>query len=339
MIITMVNSLKDFGGTMRVINEDIKNNKYKRVYLIYGEEGYLRKQYKDKLKTAITAGDTMNYAYFEGKNIDTENIIEMSETLPFLAEYRLIIVENSGFFKKANEVIINYLDKIPESSILIFVEEEVDKRGKLFKKVKGIGHESEMSVQTPAVLERWILEILSESNKKITKETMNYFLSVSGTDMMNITKELEKLVCYCMDKEVIDISSIKEIISEQISAKIFDMIDALGYKNQRKTLDIYYDLIATKEPPMRILFMLTRQFNIMLQVKELAENGMNQKEISSKLAMQPFIVGKALKQSGNFSKNVLRNALKESVKVETNIKSGNMDEKIGVEMLLIKYSK
>ena len=196
-----------------------------------------------------------------------------------------------------------------------------------------------MSVQTPAVLERWILEILSESNKKITKETMNYFLSVSGTDMMNITKELEKLVCYCMDKEVIDISSIKEIISEQISAKIFDMIDALGYKNQRKTLEIYYDLIATKEPPMRILFMLTRQFNIMLQVKELAENGMNQKEISSKLAMQPFIVGKALKQSGNFSKNVLRNALKESVKVETNIKSGNMDEKIGVEMLLIKYSK
>ena len=324
---------------MRVINEDIKNNKYKRVYLIYGEEGYLRKQYKDKLKATITAGDTMNYAYFEGKNIDTGNVIEMSETLPFLAEYRLIVVENSGFFKNANEALINYIDKIPESSILIFVEEEVDRRGKLYKKVKQIGHESEMSVQTPAVLERWILGTLSESNKKITKETMNYFLSVSGTDMMNISRELEKLICYCMDKEVIEISNIKDIISEQISAKIFDMIDALGYKNQRKTLDIYYDLIATKEPPMRILFMLTRQFNIMLQVKELAENGMNQKDISSKLAMQPFIVGKALKQSGNFSKNILINALKESVQVETNIKSGNMDEKTGVEMLLIKYSK
>lgn len=323
---------------MRIINEDIKAGKYKRAYLLYGEEDYLKKQYKDKLKEAITLGDTMNYGYFEGKGIDVNSLIEMSETMPFFADYRLVVVENSGFFKGANERMAEYVEKIPESTVMVFVESEVDKRGKLYKRVKEKGHECEMTVQTPAVLEKWILGILGREGKRITKETIDYFLSISGSDMTNIYGELEKLICYCMDKEAIDVADIKEITTEQISAKIFDMIDALGYKNQKRTLDIYYDLINTKEPPMRILFMLTRQFNIMLQVKELKEQGMGQKDIASRLSMQPFIVGKAMKQTGNFKGSTLRAAIHEAVDMEKNIKSGNMDEKMGVELLLIKYS-
>lgn len=323
---------------MRIINEDIKAGKYKRAYLLYGEEDYLKKQYKDKLKEAITLGDTMNYGYFEGKGIDVNSLIEMSETMPFFADYRLVVVENSGFFKGANERMAEYVEKIPESTVMVFVESEVDKRGKLYKRVKEKGHECEMTVQTPAVLEKWILGILGREGKRITKEAIDYFLSISGSDMTNIYGELEKLICYCMDKEAIDVADIKEITTEQISAKIFDMIDALGYKNQKRTLDIYYDLINTKEPPMRILFMLTRQFNIMLQVKELKEQGMGQKDIASRLSMQPFIVGKAMKQTGNFKGSTLRAAIHEAVDMEKNIKSGNMDEKMGVEMLLIKYS-
>lgn len=323
---------------MRIINEDIKAGKYKRAYLLYGEEDYLKKQYKDKLKEAITLGDTMNYGYFEGKGIDVNSLIEMSETMPFFADYRLVVVENSGFFKGANERMAEYVEKIPESTVMVFVESEVDKRGKLYKRVKEKGHECEMTVQTPAVLEKWILGILGREGKRITKEAIDYFLSISGSDMTNIYGELEKLICYCMDKEAIDVADIKEITTEQISAKIFDMIDALGYKNQKRSLDIYYDLINTKEPPMRILFMLTRQFNIMLQVKELKEQGMGQKDIASRLSMQPFIVGKAMKQTGNFKGTTLRAAIHEAVDMEKNIKSGNMDEKMGVEMLLIKYS-
>ena len=323
---------------MRIINEDIKAGKYKRAYLLYGEEDYLKKQYKDKLKEAITLGDTMNYGYFEGKGIDVNSLIEMSETMPFFADYRLVVVENSGFFKGANERMAEYVEKIPESTVMVFVESEVDKRGKLYKRVKEKGHECEMTVQTPAVLEKWILGILGREGKRITKEAIDYFLSISGSDMTNIYGELEKLICYCMDKEAIDVADIKEITTEQISAKIFDMIDALGYKNQKRTLDIYYDLINMKEPPMRILFMLTRQFNIMLQVKELKEQGMGQKDIASRLSMQPFIVGKAMKQTGNFKGTTLRAAIHEAVDMEKNIKSGNMDEKMGVELLLIKYS-
>ncbi len=323
---------------MRVIGEDIKKNEFKKVYLIYGEETYLRKQYRDKLRQAIVGDDTMNYSYFEGKSADVNSIKEMSETLPFFADKRLIVVENSGCFKSANDALCEYISVIPDTTTIVFVEEEIDKRGKLFKRVKEQGYETEMGVQNTAVLEKWVLNILNDNNKKITKDTMDYFISAVGNDMTNLSGEIEKLVCYCLDKEVITTQDIHEICTEQITSKIFDMIDALGSKNQKKTLDIYYDLISTKEPPMRILFMLARQFNIMLQVEELTKLGMNQKDIASKAGLQPFIVGKTMKQNTNFKKGDIVNALRECIQTEADIKSGNMDEKIGVEMLLIKYS-
>ena len=77
----------------------LKRGKFKNVYLLYGPEVYLRKQYRDKLKTALIGDDdTMNYNYFEGKGLDVKSIISLAETMPFFAERRLIIIENSGFF-------------------------------------------------------------------------------------------------------------------------------------------------------------------------------------------------------------------------------------------------
>ena len=89
---------------MQNIIKDIKNNSYRSIYLLYGEETYLKKVYKDRLKEAIVGrDDSMNYNYFEGKNISVKTVIDIAETLPFFAEHRLIVLENSGFFKNANE--------------------------------------------------------------------------------------------------------------------------------------------------------------------------------------------------------------------------------------------
>ena len=87
---------------MKMIENDINNNELKQTYLLYGEERYLIRQYKDKLKKAIMGdGDSMNLSEFEGKDIEQKEIIDIAETMPFFAERRLIVVENSGFFKSA----------------------------------------------------------------------------------------------------------------------------------------------------------------------------------------------------------------------------------------------
>ena len=90
---------------MQRINEDIKSGRLKQMYLLYGEEAYLRKQYKDRLRHALAAdGDTMNYSYFEGKDISVGAVVDLAETMPFLAERRVIVIvqgrrgENGGVF-------------------------------------------------------------------------------------------------------------------------------------------------------------------------------------------------------------------------------------------------
>ena len=87
---------------MKRLQEDIKTGNFKPVYLLYGEEAYLKKQYRDRITKAIFPdGDTVNYAYYEGKGINPGELIDLAETMPFFAKCRLIVVENSGFFKNA----------------------------------------------------------------------------------------------------------------------------------------------------------------------------------------------------------------------------------------------
>ena len=209
---------------MRNINEDIKKAEYKKIYLLFGEEDYLKKQYKNKLKAAICGDDTMNYSYFEGKNCDATEIKGICETLPFFADKRLVIVENSGFFKSANDTINEYIDSVPETTCMVFVESEVDKRSKLFKKVKDLGYVCEMAEQNQAMLEQWVVGLLNQNGMKITKNTLEKFLTYVGSDMENISKELEKIICYAMGRDVVNDADVDAVCSIQISSKIFDIL-------------------------------------------------------------------------------------------------------------------
>ena len=79
---------------MKSLNEDLKTGQFKQIYLLYGEESYLKRQYRERLVRAmIPEGDTMNYAVYEGKNIDIKEVIDLAETLPFFASRRLIVFE------------------------------------------------------------------------------------------------------------------------------------------------------------------------------------------------------------------------------------------------------
>ena len=323
---------------MRNINQDIKECQFKKMYLLYGTEGYLRKQYRDKIRTAICGDDTMNYAYFEGKGINVDEVISIADTMPFFAERRLVVIENSGFFKNANEKMVDYIDQLPESTILLFVEEEADKRGKLFKKVKELGYVCELSEQSPAILAKWISGMVRAEQKQMSNGAIEYLLAATGTDMNYISTEMEKLFSYTIGKDEITIEDINAVGTTMIVSKVFEMIDAMGSKNRRKALKLYYDMIETKEPPMRILYMMSRQFNIMLQVWELRKNGMDGKEIASKLSMQPFVVNKAIHQIEKFKVRSVIHALEECIRVDEDVKNGKLDDKIGVEMILVRYS-
>ena len=324
---------------MKSLIEDLKNGQFNNIYLLYGEEAYLKKQYKDKLRNAIISpDDTMNYAYFEGKGIRVNEVIDLAETLPFFSERRLIVLENTGFFKNASEELAAYLKEMPETTHMIFVESEIDKRNKLYKAVQSHGRAVELGKQDEATLLRWVASSVKRENKQIAEQTIRHFLAKVGTDMENIQKELEKLFCYTMERDAITIEDVESICTTQITNQIFDMVNAVAEKKQKKALDYYYDLLALKEPPLKILALLNRQFKLLLEVKILDSQGRSRKEIAEKAGLNPFVVSKYQVQAKAFSKETLRQILEDSVDIEECVKTGRLTDLLGVEIFIMKYS-
>ncbi len=324
---------------MKSLNEDIKSGKFKNVYLLYGEEAYLKKQYKDRMtKAIIPDGDTMNYAYYEGKGINPAELVDLAETMPFFAERRLIGAENSGFFKNAAPELADYIKSMPDTTCLLFIENEVDKRGKMYKAVKDRGRIVEMGRQDEKTLLYWIAGNVKKEGRQIKESTARYLVSKTGTDMENLEKELEKLFSYTLGKDEITAVDIDDICTTQITNKIFDMIEAVAAKRQKQALDYYYDLLALKEPPMRILYLLARQFKLLLEVKDLMGRGNDKAQIAKTAKLHPFVAGKYMQQCRTFSKAELRDIMEEAASTEEMVKTGRMNDVMSVEIFIVKFS-
>lgn len=246
---------------MKNIQEDIKSGNFKSAYLLCGEEAYLKVQYKNKLLKALNPDDdTMNFNHYEGRNIDVKELIDLCETMPFFADRRVVLLEDTGFFKNKCDELADYMKELPDYLCLVFVEDEVDKRSKMYKAVKSCGRIGEFARQDEKTLMQWAAGILKREGKNITQRDMELLLTMTGIDMGNLRMELEKLITYTGDRNVVTRADIQEVCTTQTQNKIFDMVRAVTEKNQKRALDLYYDLLTLKEPPMRILFLLAKQF-------------------------------------------------------------------------------
>ena len=320
---------------MQRILSHIKENNFQNVYLLYGEERYLKRQYTEKLKKALVGDDTMNVHFYEGKDVPVTEIIDLAETMPFLAERRVIFLSDSGLFKSGGEQMAQYLEAPNETTFFVFTESEVDKRSKLFKTVSSKGCAVEFTAQDENTLKRWIGGLLAKEGLKITESTALLFLSKTGTDMENIQTELEKLISYCLGKGVVTSEDVETICTTRLQDRIFDMTEAVARKQTSAALSLYYDLLALKVSPLQILSMLARQYNLMLQAKELKKRGLPDREIASKIGVPPFVVSKYLSQASKYKSSELRNALERCAQADQDVKTGLMNDKMSVELIIL----
>lgn len=324
---------------MKRILEDINSGNFRTVYVLYGQEAYLQKQYRDKLVTALTGeGDTMNFWHVQGKDYSVPQLIDFAETMPFLAERRVIVLESTGILKSGGEALAEYLAEPCETTIWILVESECDKRSKLFKAADKAGLCIEFGAQDETTLKRWILGILKKEGKQITGPTLELFLEKTGTDMNVIRLELEKLLCYTMEKSVVESADVEAVCITRITGHIFDMVDAIGVRDRRKALNLYNELQALREPPIRILFLIGRHMNILLQIKDLKKRGFDNKAMASKVGVPPFTVGKYLKQAGLYKTAQLKYALERCIQADEAIKNGTLQDKMSVELLIFELT-
>ena len=335
----MAQKTSDFPVKQKQLNEDILKGTFKSCYLIYGEEAYLRFQNRNKLLKALGCdASSMNFNRYEGESCVPAAIIDMAETMPFLAERRVLLIQDSGFFKDGCPELASYIKQPSETALFIFVEKEVDKRKDIYKAVSKNGFEIECVTQDEGMLKKWVSSRIRSEGKEITPAALNRLIEHVGTDMSNIATEIEKLVCFCIDRNQIREEDIDEVCANYLTGSIFEMTDAISAQDQKRAMEQYYDLLALKEPPAKILALIARQFNIMLRVKEMTQNRKSNSEIAGALKLMPFLVGKYQGWAKNYSFEQLRDALEYCISNDDAVKKGRLDYIISVEMVIIRCS-
>jgi DNA polymerase III, delta subunit len=320
---------------MKVLNNDLKTSTFKGIYVLSGDDEFLKNSYKKRLKSAIVGEDEMNFAYFEGKGIDADTVIEFANTLPFFSEYRCILIEESLWFKSGNEKFLNYISTKPDSTKIIFVEKDLDKRSKLYKKVKELGYIAELNHPTNDELMNWTGNIINKSGKNITVSNMNLFIARVGNDMERLKSELDKLLSFTLDKDIIEEEDIVAVTSISLTNRIFELVKSITNNKIQDALDIYEDLVALKEPPIKIMILITRQFNQLLQIKELATAGFSEKDIISSMKLNPYVVKNLMRRARGFDMAMLLSYVKNAIELEEAIKQGNINDKLALEMLML----
>lgn len=285
----------------------------------------------------------MNMSLFEGEDILADQIIESAQAVPFMNDKRLIIVKNSGFFtakrKKDAELIYSFLDDIPAFTCLIFVEDNIDKKNKLYKKFDKMKFAVEFELPKEQELLVWIGRKFKKNNKDIDQRTSLYLVRTVGRSMVDLENEINKLISYKEDNNIITIEDIDKVCIKSLESHVFDLLKAMGYKKTDEALKIYSNLINNKEHPIKILSMITRQIRLILQVKYLSEQGFNAKKISESIKEPFFVVNDCLKQAQLFTLDKLKEGINDCLETDIASKTGKMDPNLAVEIFLVEFSK
>jgi len=318
-------------------NTSIKQGDFKRTYLFYGEERYLVRHYTDSLTAAIGEADN-----FEGPS-SVESIIMAAEALPLFTEKRLVCVRDSKLFvsgrKADSEAMTAYLPKVPDSTVLVFMESEVDRRGRLFKKAVEMGGVVECETPSPQALNTWLGRMFNEKGKAIDQAAASLLLRYSAHNMTTIVQEAEKLTAYVGERPRISSQDIEAICSPTLQTRVFDLIAAMGNGRTAEALHMYRNMLLMKEQPLMILAMIIRQIRIILMVKAASEKPIKKAQIPKALGFRSFIVDEALNQGRRFSIEGLLKALGDCQETDINIKTGFISAETGVELLILQYGR
>lgn len=324
---------------MKVLNQDLKNQTFRKVYLLYGNEAYLKNQYRERLKKAILGEDTMNLMVVNGKDAVLSELRSFTDTMPFFAEKRLVLLNDTGLLKASSEGFSEWLSELPDTACVVFTESEVDKRNKVYKKISDTGYAAELNHPDEQMMKAWILNMLKGRNLGITVDAYNQLLLCLPEDMEGMKNEIEKVMSYCEGKEAVAKEDVMAVCHVQLENRIFDLVSAVSGRRRTQALDLYYDLLALKEPAMRILILMSREFNRLFLCRNLMEERKGQNEVAGVLGVKPFIASKLIDQARRYTKAELVEAVKTAVELENAIKSGDMDENIAAELFIIQMTE
>ncbi len=334
-----------------LLKKAIKNNEIGSLYLFYGQEEYLKRNYTGYIETKLLSDELklLNKIVLEGKTSPSA-IIDNCETLPVFSERKIVVAKNSGLFKgakkedksgrkaKTEDALAAFLQNVPPHVCLIFIEAEIDKRIKYVDLIKKNGLIVEFNYRKPEEMVSWIMKKMRGQGFEIDTDTASKLAEYCEQGMDDVSNEIDKLFAYAGIRNRITSADIEKVCTKSVKSRVFDLTDAIAAKQCAKALTLLNDMVVLKEPMPKVMYMIARQFRQLLQVKLLSNEGAGQSEITTRLGLSPYIAGKILRQARSFSLEKLESAITTGLELDLAIKTGKLEDKAAVELMITGMS-
>lgn len=308
------------------------------VYLLFGEEAYLREYYTKAIRDKVLTGvmDDFNYIVIEDAKTDLDMLRAEIDTPPMMAEKKMILIKYSGIFSKAPEAVKRFwcdaIAQLPEYLCLVFYEDTADKRGVLYKAVSSKGLAVECTYMQGTELTNWVERTCRSANKKMSADTIAYLIENCDEGMHAILRELEKLFAY--GEETITKKDIDRIVTKRPQSRVFDMIRFAILGDAEAVFSLVEQAKTLKDSPFSVLENLSAYFAKILQTQFLLLEGATPPMIASKIKVPPFYVQDYVSYAKRFERAFLVEGIQKLNTISYEIKCGRARDWLAIEMFL-----
>jgi DNA polymerase-3 subunit delta len=309
------------------------------IYLLYGPDEYARSEALAALKAQVPPDlADFNVSMLDGRRLKLDALIGACEAFPFIAERRLVIVHDLLKSQKAGkerDELRTYLERVPETCALVFVEsEDFDKRGAVFTYLKKVGDVREFQPKEGAELLRWLAEGANSLGVKLDVAAARRLVGYAGSNGRTLVNELGKLASYVGRGGHITEAIVELLVQDGQEQNLFAFIDELSARRRGAALQSLRRLFSDGQAATYILFMVARQVRILLGVKELTAQRLRPDDIAAQLGQRPFVIRKALDQVRGFSDAELAQLHDRMLELDHASKTGRVEAQAGLELLV-----
>ena len=319
------------------LKRELDDGKLRPVYLFYGEESYFKDRYERKIIDMIPdAGfPEFNLFRFEGPSTALSDYNDAIESFPMMTDRKLIIIRDCKIFKRANEEVRSFwsekLDHLSGDTVIVFIEDEVDKRTALYKDVQKIGAAVEFKYLKEPELVTWLLRRALKAKLKMSKDCAQYMIGIVDPGMNILSNEFAKLEAYCTGS--ITRADIDNVVSKALSTSIFDLTDAIIYKNTNMAMSVLNGLRTSDESALGILYLLCGTAEKMLRLKVYdIKNKYEAKKILNISSV--YSAEKYLRGANSLSVDFLIRIVTRVPEIDLEIKTGNAEEWAALEQFI-----
>lgn len=328
------------------------------IHLLYGDDELTIAETLSSIKRDAEPSDVgdLNTTVFEGREVSFAELSATCDTVPFLSERRLVIVQgllttfelkpaaqsrskrttNRASSPKLGEwdALAGYLTRIPNTTSLVFVEEKLSRRNPLLVAIYSNVTPRMFAAPNPGTLRQWIRNRCSAEGIDIEPEAINVLADTVGGDLRTIVSELQKLSTYRFG-EAISRKDVDALVSYTRESNIFAAVDAVMERRPASAIELMHSLQQAGRPVTYILTMLARQIRLLIIAKELTANSIAIADIGKRLGLTGFPLRKTLSQESKLTQEQLVTMHRKLLEADLSIKREGIPEDVALDMLVV----